>query len=105
LRLRASTASRAGRSTDALGWPICRRAVGDQRAAFRTINHELHSAIPRPASAENLQENFSFRLNKDPSRGLASRLGRRRLRLDIVVRVFNLVAHRFAFASLRIAYI
>ncbi len=44
-----------------------RGAVGDPRAAFRTINHELHSAIPLPASAENLQEDFSSRLNKGPS--------------------------------------
>jgi hypothetical protein len=43
-------------------------------AAFRTINHELHGAIPLPASAENLQENFSCRLNKGPSTiGLAGR--------------------------------
>jgi hypothetical protein len=28
------------------------------------VNRELHSAIPLPASAENLQENFSSRLNK-----------------------------------------
>jgi hypothetical protein len=37
---------------------------GDPRDAVRIINHELRSAIPLPASAENLQENFSFRLNK-----------------------------------------
>jgi hypothetical protein len=36
----------------------CRRAVGDPRAAFRIINHELHGAIPLPASAENLQKDF-----------------------------------------------
>ena len=42
----------------------CRRAVGDPRPAFRIINHELRGAIPLPASAENLQENFCFRLNK-----------------------------------------
>jgi hypothetical protein len=33
-------------------------------AAFRIINHELHGAIPLPASAENLQEDFPFRLNR-----------------------------------------
>jgi hypothetical protein len=44
--------------------PDCRRAVGDPCGASRIINHKLHSAISPPASAENLQENFSFRLNK-----------------------------------------
>jgi hypothetical protein len=43
------------------------RAVGDPHPASRIINHKLQSAIPLPASAENLQENFSSRLNKDPS--------------------------------------
>ena len=44
-----------------------RRAVGDRRGAFRIINHELHGPISLPASAENLQEDFSPGLNKDPA--------------------------------------
>jgi hypothetical protein len=73
------------------------RAVGGPHVAFRTINHKLHSAIPPPASAENLQENFSSRLNKDP---LPAAVGRRRLRVAIVgiadlpVLVFDTVAGR-----------
>jgi hypothetical protein len=53
-----------------------RGAVGDPRAAFRIINHELYGAIRLPASAENLQENFSSRLNKHPSANCLA--GRRR---------------------------
>jgi hypothetical protein len=79
-----------------------RRAIGDQRAAFRTINHELHSAIPLPASAENLQENFSSRLNKTLRRIVSpAAVGRRRLRVANVdgfgianVLVFDIVAGR-----------
>jgi hypothetical protein len=52
----------------------------------------LHSAIPLPASAENLQEDFSFRLNRAPAA-----VGRRSLRVAIVdgfVLVFDTVAGR-----------
>ena len=35
-----------------------------ERTADRAINHELHTAIPLPASAENLQEDFYPRFNK-----------------------------------------
>jgi hypothetical protein len=64
----------------------------------------LRTAIPLGASAENLQEYFSSRLNKDPStNGLAG--GRRRARLpvaivggfgvaDVRVLVFDIVAGR-----------
>jgi hypothetical protein len=40
--------------------------LGRWRSArrFRIINHELHGANPPPASAENLQEDFSSRLNR-----------------------------------------
>jgi ATP-dependent protease HslVU peptidase subunit len=66
----------------------CRRAAGDARAAFRAINHELHSTIPLPASAENLQENFSSRLNKSnagrPPKGLVDRC--RLARRDLAAR-------------------
>jgi hypothetical protein len=83
----------------------CRRAaVGDPRAASRSINHELHSAIPRPASAENLQMDFSSRLNKGLRRIVSpAAVVRRRLRVEIVdgfgiadvlVLVFDIVAGR-----------
>jgi hypothetical protein len=49
------------------GWPIAGAPLAIPAPLFRIINHELHSAIPLPASAENLQEDFSSRLNKDPS--------------------------------------
>jgi hypothetical protein len=64
------------------------RGVGEPRAPFRTINHELHGAIPLPASAENLQENFSPRLNNDPSTNVPpAAVERDRLRVEIVDRV------------------
>jgi hypothetical protein len=45
------------------------------RAALRTINHELQSPILLAASAENLQADFSSRLNKDPA--MPAAVGRR----------------------------
>ena len=82
----------------------CRRVVGDPRAALRTINHELRSAIPLPASAGNLQEDFPSRLNKAPATIVSpTAVGRRRLRVaivdgfgiaDVFVLVFDIVAGR-----------
>ncbi len=53
---------RACRSPGACRLPPCRWRSARR---CRTINRKLHSPIPLPASAENLQEDFSFRLNKD----------------------------------------
>jgi hypothetical protein len=56
-----------GRCRYLIGWPIAAAPFGDPRAALRAINHELCTANPLPASAENLQEDFSSKLNKDLS--------------------------------------
>jgi len=81
-----------------------RRAVGDPLAAFRAVYQELYSAIRLPASAENLQEDFSSRLN-NALRRIVSPAAVERPRLpvaivdrfgiaDVLVRVFDLVAGR-----------
>jgi hypothetical protein len=74
----------------------------------------LQSVIPLPASAENLQENFSYRLNKGPStNGLAGRAGRRPLRVaivdgfgiaDVLILVLDIVAGRQDFVFIYTEY-
>jgi hypothetical protein len=73
------------------GWAILERTRFAGRPmtaallAIRSINRQLYRAIPPPASAENLQEDFSSRLNKDLRRIASSAaVGRRRLRVTIV---------------------
>jgi hypothetical protein len=100
----------------------CRPALGDPRAASLTINHKLRGATPLPASAENLQRNFSSRLNKHPPMASESPIFSSSSSTSLATRSaaparlpdcpgwnsrprprYNLVAHRVTFASLRIA--